>query len=116
MAGSWWPCRPVADDRQLMALSTGSCRQTTGGRPRKLIINTPNGHGMDGTPQEITTLVGREVYSNNGVFVGEVEDVRLNLDQEIVNGLALGRLNGELFTDVSIGRKGVIIPYRWVRA
>ncbi|MFB6177721.1 MAG: PRC-barrel domain-containing protein [Halobaculum sp.] len=30
----------------------------------------------DGTPQEITSLVGREVYSNNGVFVGEVEDVR----------------------------------------
>ena len=37
---------------------------------------------MDGTPQEITTLVGREVYSNSGVFVGEIEDVQLNLDGE----------------------------------
>ncbi|MGB9986043.1 PRC-barrel domain-containing protein [Salarchaeum japonicum] len=71
---------------------------------------------MDETPQEITTLVGREVYSNNGVFVGEIEDLRLDLDAEVVNGLALGQLNGDLFTDHSTGSKGVIIPYRWVRA
>ena len=25
----------------------------------------------ESVPQEITSLVGREVYSNNGVFVGE---------------------------------------------
>jgi sporulation protein YlmC with PRC-barrel domain len=71
---------------------------------------------MDGTPQEITTLVGREVYSNNGVFVGEVEDVRLDLDQEVVTGLALAELNTELFRGRIEPGKGVIIPYRWVRA
>lgn len=71
---------------------------------------------MDEEPEEITTLVGREVYSNNGVFVGEVEDLRLNLDTEVVNGLALAALNPELFADVATGSKGVIIPYRWVRA
>ena len=71
---------------------------------------------MDGTPQEITTLVGREVYSNNGVFVGEVEDVRLNVDACAVTGLALGELNRELFSEVVAGENGVMIPYRWVRA
>ena len=71
---------------------------------------------MDEKPQEITTLVGREVYSNNGVFVGEVEDIRLNLDAEVVNGLALGELNRELFDSYDTGRRGVIVPYRWVRA
>jgi sporulation protein YlmC with PRC-barrel domain len=71
---------------------------------------------MDGTPQEITSLVGREVYSNNGVFVGEVEDVRLNVDACAVTGLALGEINDELFADVVEGRNGVMIPYRWVRA
>jgi sporulation protein YlmC with PRC-barrel domain len=71
---------------------------------------------MDGTPEELTTLVGREVYSNNGVFVGEVDDIRLNLDQTSVTGLALGRLNDELFgAQIDPGR-GVIVPYRWVRA
>jgi sporulation protein YlmC with PRC-barrel domain len=71
---------------------------------------------MDETPQEITTLVGREVYSNNGVFVGEVEDVRLDLDQEVVTGLALGELNGELFNGRIDRGMGVLLPYRWVRA
>lgn len=71
---------------------------------------------MDRTPQEITTLVGREVYSNNGVFVGEVEDVRLDLDQELVTGIALTELNTELFGDHIPRGKGVMLPYRWVRA
>lgn len=71
---------------------------------------------MDDTPQEITTLVGREVYSSNGVFVGEVEDVRLDLDREAVTGLALGELNAELFEGTVNPGEGVIIPYRWVRA
>jgi len=67
-------------------------------------------------PQEITTLVGREVYSNNGVFVGEVEDIRLNLDKQSVTGLALHQLNTELFDAETRRSRGVIIPYRWVRA
>lgn len=71
---------------------------------------------MDAMPQEITSLVGREVYSNNGVFVGEVEDIRLDLDQEVVTGLALSQLNNDLFRNRLEGHRGVIIPYRWVRA
>lgn len=67
-------------------------------------------------PQEITTLVGREVYSNNGVFVGEVEDLRLDLDREEVTGLALHQLNTELFDAETQKARGVIIPYRWVQA
>ncbi|MFC7077842.1 MULTISPECIES: PRC-barrel domain-containing protein [Haloarcula] len=67
-------------------------------------------------PQEITTLVGREVYSKNGVFVGEVEDIRLDLDRQAVTGLALHQLNNELFSDQARSSRGVIIPYRWVQA
>ena len=71
---------------------------------------------MDVEPQEITNLVGREVYSKNGVFVGEVEDLRLDLDTEVVNGLALSTLNPTLFEGAETGSKGVIVPYRWVRS
>jgi sporulation protein YlmC with PRC-barrel domain len=67
-------------------------------------------------PQEITTLVGREVYTKNGVFVGEIEDVRLDLDVQEVTGLALHQLNGELFGPDVEGARGVILPYRWVQA
>lgn len=71
---------------------------------------------MEAAPQEITTLVGREVYSNNGVFVGEVEDLQLDLDEEVVTALALASVNTELFDQVTGNARGVLIPYRWVRA
>ncbi|MEF8814413.1 MAG: PRC-barrel domain-containing protein [Halovenus sp.] len=67
-------------------------------------------------PQEITALVGREVYTKNGVLVGEVEDLRLDLETEEVNGLALHQLNTELFGTEVTSTRGVIIPYRWVHA
>jgi sporulation protein YlmC with PRC-barrel domain len=67
-------------------------------------------------PEEITSLSGREVYSNSGIFVGEVEDIQLDLDREAVTGLALAHLNDELFRGRIEANKGVVIPYRWVRA
>lgn len=67
-------------------------------------------------PQEITSLVGREVYTNNGVFLGEVEDLRLNLDAQSVTGLALHQLNTELFAEEAASARGVIVPYRWVQS
>ncbi|MEF8785414.1 MAG: PRC-barrel domain-containing protein [Haloarculaceae archaeon] len=70
----------------------------------------------DSAPQEITSLVGREVYTNNGVFIGEVEDLRLDLDAENVTGLALHELNSELFGAEANSARGVIVPYRWVQA
>lgn len=68
------------------------------------------------TSQEITTLVGREVYSINGTFVGKVDDLRLDLDTETVTGLALGGVNDEVFKGRVSGARGAIVPYRWVRA
>ena len=67
-------------------------------------------------PQEITNLVGREVYTNDGVFLGEVEDLRLNIDQQQVTGLALHDLNRELFKQEHREAQGVIVPYRWVQS
>lgn len=72
--------------------------------------------GQKMAPQEITNLVGREVYTNTGVFLGEVEDLRLNLDSQQVTGLALHELNRELFADEMATARGVIVPYRWVQA
>jgi sporulation protein YlmC with PRC-barrel domain len=70
----------------------------------------------DSVPQEITSLVGREVYTNTGVFVGQVEDLRLDLDTETVTGLALRDLNTELFGHEASTSRGVIVPYRWVQS
>jgi sporulation protein YlmC with PRC-barrel domain len=62
---------------------------------------------------EITSLLGLDVYTQKGVFVGRVDDIVLNPEQGEVSGLALGDLNRDLFDQKS---KGVIIPYRWITA
>jgi sporulation protein YlmC with PRC-barrel domain len=70
----------------------------------------------DGEPAEITSLVGHDVYSNNGVYVGEVEDVQLNLDEEAVTALAVTNVNPEVFGSYAGDARGMLVPYRWVRA
>jgi len=70
----------------------------------------------EAVPQEITALVGREVYTNNGVFVGEVEDLQIDMNRRQVTGLALGRINGDLFAGRVERGQGVLVPYRIVRA
>ncbi len=62
---------------------------------------------------EITSLLGLEVYTQKGIFVGRVDDIVLNPEQGAVSGLALGDVNKNLFDQKS---KGIIIPYRWVTA
>lgn len=62
---------------------------------------------------EITSLLGLDVYTQKGVFVGKVDDAVLDSEQKIVSGLALGGINKDLFDQKG---KGVVIPYRWVTA
>jgi sporulation protein YlmC with PRC-barrel domain len=71
---------------------------------------------MDGEPAEITSLVGHDVYSNDGVYVGTVEDVQLNLDKEAVTALAVTNVNTDVFGSYAGDSRGVLVPYRWVRA
>jgi sporulation protein YlmC with PRC-barrel domain len=62
---------------------------------------------------EITSLLGLEVYTQKGVFVGKVDDAVLDPEQGVVSGLALGSVNKNLFDQKG---KGIVIPYRWVTA
>ena len=62
---------------------------------------------------ELTSLFGINVYTDKGLYVGKVNDVVIETADQKVTGLALTKVNRELF-DVS--REGVIIPYRWVLA
>ncbi|HOT07506.1 MAG: PRC-barrel domain protein [Methanosaeta sp. PtaB.Bin039] len=62
---------------------------------------------------EITSLMGLEVYTEKGVYVGRVEDALLDPEKKSVSGLALVKVNREFFD----GRgRGIIIPFRWVLA
>lgn len=62
---------------------------------------------------EITSLLGLEVYTKKGIFVGKVDDAVLDPSQGALIGLAVGSVNRSIFDPDA---KGVIIPYRWIEA
>ncbi len=62
---------------------------------------------------EISSIMGLEVYTERGVFVGRVEDAVLDAENGTVSGLAVGSLNRELF---DLRGKGIIVPFRWITA
>ena len=62
----------------------------------------------------ITELFGMKVYTENAVYVGDVDDVIINVDTKKMESLALGNVNREVLDITNF--KGVKIPYRIIRA
>ncbi len=62
---------------------------------------------------DITSLLGLEVYTQKGIFVGRVDDAVLDPEKGVISGLALGSVNKELFDQKS---RGIVVPYKWITA
>ena len=60
---------------------------------------------------ELTSLFGLNIYTNTGVYVGKLQDLVIDKDEQKITGLAVSDFNRELF---DVPSRGVIIPYRWV--
>src|SRR3990172_4736158 len=62
---------------------------------------------------EVSTFFGLNVYTDRGIYIGKVNDVVLEVNEKKVSGLAVTRLNPDMF---DMAKPGVVIPYRWVTA
>ncbi|MGM0771572.1 MAG: PRC-barrel domain-containing protein [Halobacteriota archaeon] len=60
---------------------------------------------------DITSLFGLNVYTNQGTYVGKVNDLVFDVDERVVSGLALSDINRDIF---DVTTRGIILPYRWV--
>ena len=61
---------------------------------------------------EITELIGLDVYTNKGYYLGKIEDVSLDIDNQTAYGLYIPKPNPLLVEDgVSI-----LVPYRGGKA
>ncbi len=63
---------------------------------------------------EVSILFGLNVYTDKGVYIGKVNDVVLEVNEKKATGLAVTKLNPDMFE--TSGKGGVVIPYRWVTA
>jgi sporulation protein YlmC with PRC-barrel domain len=63
---------------------------------------------------QITELFGLQIYTDKGMFIGEVEDVVIDVDGKKIESVVVGKVNDQLFELKSF--KGLKIPYRIISA
>jgi sporulation protein YlmC with PRC-barrel domain len=61
--------------------------------------------------EEGTTLIGLQIYTNRGVFVGVVNNIIANLSNYKIDGLYVEATNPALVE----ASQPVTIPFRWVQ-
>ena len=59
---------------------------------------------------QITDLFGLSIYTDKGMYIGEVEDVVIDVDSKKIESLVVGKVNDQLFELKNY--KGLKIPYR----
>ncbi|MCX6696963.1 MAG: PRC-barrel domain-containing protein [Methanoregula sp.] len=62
----------------------------------------------------ITDLFGLQIYTDKGMFIGEVDDVVIDVDSKKIDAIVVGKVNEELFELKNY--KGLKIPYRIISA
>jgi sporulation protein YlmC with PRC-barrel domain len=62
---------------------------------------------------EITTLFGMKVFTDEGRYVGKIEDVIVDTNASAISGIVVVEYNKAL---IDSHAHGVVIPYRLVKA
>ena len=62
--------------------------------------------------QEVSEFIGLQVYTKEGVFLGNVNNVVLDMESQKADGLFISGTNPLLVE----GSRSVSVPYRWVQS
>ena len=62
--------------------------------------------------EEVSELIGVQVYTNKGVFLGNVNNLIIDIDNCRVDGLFITDTNPLLVED----SRNIAVPYRWVQS
>src|SRR5439155_1346649 len=62
--------------------------------------------------EELSEIIGLQVYTQNGVFLGNVNNLVVDVDNGAVDGIFIGETNPLLVE----GSRAVSVPYRWVQS
>jgi len=62
--------------------------------------------------EELSELIGLQVYTNNGVFLGNVNNLVLDIEHGNVEGIFVQETNPLLVE----GSMAVSVPFRWIQS
>lgn len=61
--------------------------------------------------EEITNLLNLQVYTPNGVLLGEIDNIIVDVANNKIDGVFITGTNPELIQDAA----NISVPYRWVQ-
>lgn len=62
--------------------------------------------------EEISEVIGLQVYTHNGIYLGNVNNLIVDVENSTVDRLFIGEPNPLLVE----GSKSVAVPYRWIQS
>lgn len=62
--------------------------------------------------EEASEFIGLQVYTPKGIFLGNVNNLVIDLEKKKIDGLFVGETNPLLVED----SKSVNVPFRWIQA
>ncbi len=62
--------------------------------------------------EEISEIMGMQVYTPNGVYLGNVDNLVMDMDDRTIDGIFIQDSNPLLVDDA----RSINIPYRWIQA
>ncbi|HID71422.1 MAG TPA: photosystem reaction center subunit H [Thermoplasmata archaeon] len=60
----------------------------------------------------ITNLINLPVYSDKGIYIGKVRNIRLDVEKGVIDALCLGETNKFIIKD----QVNIAFPYKWIQA
>ena len=62
--------------------------------------------------EELSEIIGLQVYTQNGVYLGNVNNLVVDVDNGAVDGIFIGETNPLLVE----GSRAVSVAYRWIQS
>jgi len=64
----------------------------------------------------MSDMIGKDVFTQRGVFAGRISDVHINLGKFRIHSLALDVGKNSFLSNVIGNKRGVIVPYQYVES
>ncbi len=60
----------------------------------------------------VTNLINLPVYSDKGIYLGKVKNLRLDVENQVIDALCLDETNKFIIKD----QRNIAFPYAWIQA
>ncbi|MCK5333130.1 MAG: PRC-barrel domain-containing protein [Candidatus Aenigmarchaeota archaeon] len=64
----------------------------------------------------ISEVIGRDIFTDKGLYCGKVSDVELDLSRFRIRAMVVDAVKGSYLSTVVSGKRGIIVPYSMLKA